>query len=223
MTSASPNSASQSDGIIRHEVTVPEVRGFVEFIGLTPDITARCSALFMFEVYCRARVPTLPGDPAKIVAEVRGLEGLGSSGTRAAEEFDRPPLRGFWKKHYLVGGMGSLAKNIMLGLGKKRRELRRIIQEHWNPATAHLPPEAISRNIANAITNLYADRSLAQELTGEWIVFARHEGQNYYLCLAMHEEVRADPNVLVERIKNGCVPEFPFLQEQLEHAARHQQ
>jgi hypothetical protein len=39
----------------------------------------------------------------------------------------------------------------------------------------------------------------------------------------MHEEVRADPNVLVERIKNGCVPEFPFLQEQLEHAARHQQ
>jgi hypothetical protein len=169
MTSASPNSASQSDGIIRHEVTVPEVRGFVEFIGLTPDITARCSALFMFEVYCRARVPTLPGDPAKIVAEVRGLEGLGSSGTRAAEEFDRPPLRGFWKKHYLVGGMGSLAKNIMLGLGKKRRELRRIIQEHWNPATAHLPPEAVSRNIANAITNLYADRSLAQELTGEWI------------------------------------------------------
>jgi hypothetical protein len=177
----------------------------------------------MFEVYCRARVPTLPGDPAKIVAEVRGLEGLGSSGTRAAEEFGRPPLRGFWKKHYLVGGMGSLAKNIMLGLGKKRRGLRRIVQEHWNPATAHLPPEAVSRNIANAITNLYADRSLAQELTGEWIVFARHEGQNYYLCLAMHEEVRADPNVLVERIKNGCVPEFPFLQEQLEHAARHQQ
>jgi hypothetical protein len=177
----------------------------------------------MFEVYCRARVPTLPGDPAKIVAEVRGLEGLGSSGTRAAEEFDRPPLRGFWKKHYLVGGMGSLAKNIMLGLGKKRRGLRRIVQEHWNPATAHLPPEAVSRNIANAITNLYADRSLAQELTGEWIVFARHEGQNYYLCLAMHEEVRGDPNVLVERIKNGCVPEFPFLQQQLEHAARHQQ
>jgi hypothetical protein len=222
MTSASPNSASRSDGIIRHEVTVPEVRGFVEAIGITPDITARCSALFMFEVYCRVRIPTLPGDPAKIVAEVRGLEGLGRSRTKAAEEFDRPPLRGFWKKHHLVGGMDSLAKNIMLAFGKKKRGLRRIVQEHWSPATAHLPPEVVSRNIANAITKLYFDRSSARYLTGEYIVFAHHEGQNYYLCLATHDEVRADPNVLVERIKNSCVPEFPFLQDQLEHAARQQ-
>jgi hypothetical protein len=224
MTDTTHSAASTSDGIIRHKVTVAEVRGFVEVIGLPPAITARCSALFMFEVYCRARVPTLPGDPAKIVAEVRGLEDLSRpAGTKAAEQFDRPPLRGFWKKHYLVGGISSFAKNIVLGFGKKKRGLRQIIQEHWNPATAHLPPEAVSRNIAKAITSSYADRSLSHELTGEWIIFARHEGQNYYLCLAMHDEVRVDPNVLVERIKNGCVSEFPFLQEQLEHAAQQQQ
>jgi hypothetical protein len=114
--------------------------------------------------------------------------------------------------------MSSFAKNVVLGLGKKSRELRRIIKEHRNPGTAHLPPEVISRSIADAIVGVYQQRALTQNLTGEWIVFARHEGQNYYLCLATHDEVRANPSVLVERI-SGCTGEFPFLVAQLERAA----
>jgi hypothetical protein len=214
-----PPESAQGPDIMSHTATAAEVRGFAEAIGLRQPIIERCSLLFTFQLYCSARVPALPfGDPVKTVAEVRALEGFGQSRTKPAEEFDRPPLRGFWRKHYIVGGMSSLALNVKLGLGKNNRELRRIVREHWNPDTAHLPPEVVSGNIADAVTSIYQERARAQSLTGEWILFARLEGQNYYLCLATHEEARADRSALAERIR-GCSSEFPFLLEQLEHAA----
>ena len=70
----------------------------------------------------------------------------------------------------------------------------------------------VSRNLASAVVGLYAERSRDQRLTGEWIVYARHEGRNYYLCLARHDEEDA---TIFDRIKNGCVDEFPFLYSQL--------
>jgi hypothetical protein len=40
---------------------------------------------------------------------------------------------------------------------------------------------------------------------------AKHEGKNYYLALATHDEVRSDPAGFYDRIKRGCSDEFPFL------------
>jgi hypothetical protein len=62
------------------------------------------------------------------------------------------------------------------------------------------------------VVQLYADRARAQELTGEWIVFAKHEGKNYYLCLAGHDE--GDDHIFA-RISDGCAYEFPFLSDVL--------
>jgi hypothetical protein len=222
-----PNPAHSADGISSRVVTDTEVRQISEAIGLNRAAPGRSSRLFVFDIYCRFLVPALPGDPSKIVAEVRSLEGLGGHvGTKPAEQFKYPPLQGLWHKHYLAGGVGSMAKNIALGFGKKvgkknRPELHRIIKENYNPTTAHLPPETISKNIANAVTNFYAERSRKQCLTGDWIVYAQHEGQNYYLCLVPHgedvdvsERIKRDADVF-ERIKRGCVDEFPFLRSQL--------
>jgi hypothetical protein len=193
-------------------VTAEEVRQFAEAVGLAMAAPDRCSTIFMFDLYVRAFFP-VPGDPRKIVAEIRALEGLGRSvGTKPAEAFKHPPLRGLWKKHYLVGGLDSLARNIKIGFGRKQKALHRIVAQHWNPKTAHLPPEAVSRNIADAVVGLYAERSRAESLTGQWIVYAQHEGRKYYLCLALHDEGDA---AIFDRIKNGCIGEFPFLQSQL--------
>jgi hypothetical protein len=113
----------------------------------------------MFDLYCRAFFP-VPGDPAKVVAEVWGLEGIGRLvGTKPAAQFEHPPLQGLWKKHYLVGGLPSMTVNIRLGFGRKRNKLRQIVQKHLNPATAALPPEVVSQNIARAVVGLYAERS----------------------------------------------------------------
>lgn len=199
-------------------VTHEEIHHFAEAIGLARAAPGRCSTILMFEVYVRAFFPVpVPVDPNKIVAEIRALEGLGRRiGTKPPESFKHPPLRGLWKKHYLVGGLSSLATNIQIGFGPKQKALRRIIAQHWNPKTAHLPPEVVSRGIADAVVGLYAERSRDESLTGQWIVYAQHEGRNYYLCLALHDEGDA---AIFGRIKNGCVGEFPFLHSQLGFAS----
>jgi hypothetical protein len=51
-------------------------------------------------------------------------------------------------------------------------------------------------------------------MTGDWIIFAKHEGQNFYLGLATHEE--AMPQVadqLYDKLRGGSAWEFPFLFE----------
>lgn len=105
-----------------------------------------------------------------------------------------------------------MAKNITLGFGKKNRPvLRKIIREHYNPDTAHLSHETISKNIADAVTGIFVQRSREQKLTGDWIIFAKHEGQNYYLDLASHQEQDVD---IYSRISQGCFDQFPFLKDQ---------
>lgn len=89
--------------------------------------------------------------------------------------------------------------------------MRKIIREHNNPDTAHLSYETISKNIADAITGIFAQRSREQRLTGDWIIFAKHQGQNYYLDLASHQENDAD---IFSRISQGCFHQFPFLKNQ---------
>jgi hypothetical protein len=173
----------------------------------------RISRVLLFQLYCCAHVPAIAtrlGDVAKIDAELRGLEGTfsRSTGTRPAEQFARPPLKGLWKKHYLVGGRRSFAMNVKLGGGKKGREFRRITASHYNPDSNHLPPGEVAGNIARDVVQLYVHRARMQELTGEWIVFAKHEGKNHYLCLAGHDE--GDDHIFA-RIRDGCAYEFPFL------------
>lgn len=47
--------------------------------------------------------------------------------------------------------------------------------------------------------------------TGEWIVFTKNKGINYYLCLATHNEVKPDKdNIIIKRIE-PCLTEFPEL------------
>jgi hypothetical protein len=56
-------------------------------------------------------------------------------------------------------------------------------------------------------------RRQEQQLTGEWIVFAKHEGQNYYLSLATHD--KATHEGLRQQIDNLCCREFLFLEKLL--------
>ena len=58
-------------------------------------------------------------------------------------------------------------------------------------------------------------RSVARRMTGDWIIFAKHKGQNYYLDLAAHAEGEPGKQAyrLFEKLKNGSSTEFPFLFE----------
>jgi len=58
-------------------------------------------------------------------------------------------------------------------------------------------------------------RATAAELTGEWIVYAQHEGSNYYLCLGRHvclgRHNNSSDEYLRSQIDAICCQEFPFL------------
>jgi hypothetical protein len=56
----------------------------------------------------------------------------------------------------------------------------------------------------------------AEALTGERIMFAQHEGKNYYLCLATHE--RSTHDYIRRQIDAVCCVEFSFLSSVLEGA-----
>ena len=56
----------------------------------------------------------------------------------------------------------------------------------------------------------YERRASPNKLTGDWIVFAKHEGQNYYLDLATHSE---NDEALYMKLHQGSAAEFPFLFE----------
>jgi len=53
-------------------------------------------------------------------------------------------------------------------------------------------------------------------LTGEWIVFAKYEGNNYYLSIAEH---KSDHLSLRAQIDAICVKEFSFLKGILDGGA----
>lgn len=55
-----------------------------------------------------------------------------------------------------------------------------------------------------------------RELTGEWPVYAQHEGRNLYLCLGAHDKDAHDE--LCRQIGLICCQEFAFLAALLEKA-----
>jgi len=63
---------------------------------------------------------------------------------------------------------------------------------------------------------VHSDAYLALEAAGvgdDWIIFAKHDGQNYYLDLATHEEAQGQANSerLMQKLRVGGRAEFPFL------------
>ncbi|MGB7835558.1 MAG: hypothetical protein WBL84_25470, partial [Xanthobacteraceae bacterium] len=56
-------------------------------------------------------------------------------------------------------------------------------------------------------------RNASKKLTGEWIVFLKRAGKNYYLCCNTHV---AGDQVIYDRIAEHCVRDFPELPVWLE-------
>jgi hypothetical protein len=52
--------------------------------------------------------------------------------------------------------------------------LKLTVQQHLESG---LPPAEIAKNIGDSHAGLYWDRSEDDELTGEWIIFAEHDGK----------------------------------------------
>jgi hypothetical protein len=150
-------------------------------------------------------------NPAKIIREIEALEGIGRpSSLKPPSQFNRPPLKGLWHKHYLEDGLRSTAINALKGLRRHGSPLfRQCMQEAQEAGEVRYVTQEDVAAIADDIAHGNIERmASAAELTGEWIVYAQHDGANYYLCLGRHD---SGDDYLRNQIDAICCQEFPFL------------
>jgi hypothetical protein len=149
------------------------------------------------------------GEDHDVLGEIDVIEGLSvKSATRNPEQFKRPPLHPFWHKHFSTAR--HLMRNVGLrwGLGKSgNRDFLAAIEAVKEGYGDH--PELWQKRLAHQVVlGGPEDRAAARSMTGDWIIFAKHDGGNLYLGLGTHEEEDA---AIYQRLRDGSEWEFPFL------------
>jgi hypothetical protein len=197
---------------------IPEVnlREFINYIGIERVIPGRYSLLLAAHLLGGA----LSGrqNPARIIREIELLERGEVGQFKKPIQNRHPPLKGLWHKHYMQDGLASLAQNVQKGLTWFEIPLfKQMIQDAQNAGEErfiephHVP--ALVEDIVSGNRQRLAER---QALSGEWIVFAKHEGQNYYLTIATHDSQTHQQ--VREQINQVCCVEFSFLSQLLADA-----
>lgn len=183
---------------------------FAESIGLERVAKGRYSAVFLTELIDIVS-NSKNINPSIIMEEIKYLEGCHpSTGTKEASLFTGKFLSGLWHKHYREISLHSIARNLQLALNEysiqsiaaSAKEAEESGEERY------ITIDDIAEIVADVGCGNYKRRSDAGKLTGEWIIFAKNEGQNYYLCLGNHD---SGDEVIRKKIESVCIVEYPFL------------
>jgi hypothetical protein len=186
------------------KITNEQLSEFAEYIGLKESYKNRVSELLILDLF--VYTTEFGVSPHDVIEEIENLEnGDGNTQTKPAAEFRRPPLQGLWHKHYFSAHF--LVPNIQNAL--KGGKLEDLINEVMDPEKSDvITKEMISEFAHRVTTEPVEDRANLNKLTGEWIVFAKEGGKNYYLC---HNTHKAGDQQIADRIKDHCTREFPFI------------
>jgi hypothetical protein len=171
---------------------------------LAPNITTgKYSTVFVRDVAACLENGTT--NVATIFHAIGSLEGAHKNRperTRPPSLFRRPPLKGLWHKHFHQGTIPSLALNLQ---NHWNGRLDQLIGEHFHIGEV-VTQEAVSSLVHDLVIKGYEDRGRAGRITGEWIVFAKQDGINYYLTLGVH----GDDDAIAKRVRM-CAAEFPHV------------
>lgn len=138
------------------------------------------------------------------------LEGIKTtSGTKEATPFRKPPLQGLWHKHFfsarhLIKNVG-VRWNLGDGGNKDLSAMIESVAREYGENT-DLWPNVLAHRL---VVEGFEERA-SRGLTGDWIIYGKHQGENFYLDLATHDEGLA-PERLLQKLRNGCLAEFPFI------------
>ena len=148
-----------------------------------------------------------------VLDELKYLEGIGpQTHTKSASQFNRNQLKGLWHKHYSDGNIPELAQNVRNALRNYSIPYldEQIRGFETSGETRYITEKDVSLIVDDLVSGNLARRRAEQKMTGEWLVYASHEGQNYYLCLAKHNDGYGS---IRNKIDSTGVHEFPFLKE----------
>jgi hypothetical protein len=190
-----------------------ELMGFAEAIGLDRVASGRYSILLLLGLYGGMKSGQL--NPAKVIYEIEALEGIRErSRLKPPSVFERAPLKGLWHKHYLEDGLASMAKNLRRGIHKYGLPWldATVADAEASGEERFFTEQDVGRLVHDVVVGNWERLNADSALTGEWIIFAQHEGKNYYLCLGRHQ---GGDDFMRSQIDAVCVSEFPFLAQLL--------
>lgn len=168
------------------------------------ELASRMSDLLLFDTYVLD--VEFGVSPHDVLKSIENLEaGEPNSGIKPATKFKNPPLKGLWHKHYFSAHF--LLQNISLALGKNG--LEKLITEVFEPSKPIITKGMIEEVAHRAITEQVERRDAEGKITGEWLIFAKHAGKNYYLALNTHG---AGDQFIYDRIMTHFSKNFPDLQ-----------
>jgi len=183
------------------KVTDEQLSEFAAMYSVSNEIRSRISELLWLDLYIfDLEFGVSPDD---VLREIKNLEsGETAPQTKPASQFSYKPLKGLWHKHFFAAHF--VPHNILNAL--KGGVLERLITEvhGTNKSPKEKSGELAHRVVQGSIEN----RANDNKLTGEWIVFAKHNQKNYYLCCNTHN---AGDQMIFDRIESNCPRDFPFL------------
>lgn len=125
-----------------------------------------------------------------VIPEIAHLENSNRpSKTGKAKSFKREQMKGLWKKHFYLPQFFTQNVKNAWGLSPESRStsfedtFARSLKE-YNAA----PTEERAAEFSSFIAQSLIDGANARPLTGEYVVFEKHENKNYYLCIARHSD-----------------------------------
>ena len=157
----------------------------------------------------------------RIIEEILYLEGCldRKTITKAESKFNHGLLDWLYHKHYNAADMKSLYFNLVEPLKTKTGERRfaeafkstqnQFERNNWDnlKAAKYLTNQVFIKQLKNL--------EYQKKVTGEWIVYHKHNGGNYYLAIAEHIN-DGDINyknekyeILAKQIQSFCSLEFP--------------
>lgn len=193
-----------------------ELQSFRQFTRLEQVAPGRYSFLLLLSLFGGWKSGMV--DPRKVVHEIKLLENGEASTLKPPIQNRHPPLKGLWHKHYLEDGLASLAMNVKKGLKAYGMPYfdRKIAEAEAAGETRYMTDEDLQALAADVVHGNLGRLREAEAMTGEWILFAKHEGKNYYLDITTHDKSFHDH--VRNNIDAVCCHEFPFLKQLLENA-----
>lgn len=146
---------------------------------------------------------------------IQDLEGVGRGIKRRENQFKHLPLHGFWKAHFFDARF--VVRNMINEMGIEFKDspkfstlLRQAIGDEEKNPSKH---GWIGRLSHEMTVGAFEKRARRNALTGEWIIFSKHEGKNYYLCISRHFSGKEKDQELFDFLQTLCQHEYPFLLE----------
>jgi hypothetical protein len=192
-------------------ITTEQLHQFRDWYIGDAELASRMSELFLLDLMAMDKEFGI--SPPEVLQSVNELEhGETATGVKPATAFKRPPLKGLWHKHFFAARF--LATNLGLALGKNGAA--RFVEEVLDPAKSPVITREMLDELSHRITTEPLEaRDAAGKLTGEWIIFVKHAGKNYYLSINGHQ---TDDTIIFERIGKYGPKDFPDLLQWIEAA-----